>query len=233
MTGIEKNLDLTMRYKRGSIFMTDLGYQTGNIQGKKRPCIIVSNDNANQHAPILTVIPLTTKLKKSLPCHLEFYHNGIWQTALVEQITTVMKTQCSEFLGFVDARTMILLDYVIKCQLNLSLNFDTSSFEIICKNYITRTQAKELRVNEQTLQEIEKSNGHWIMINENENENEIQPQPQQCCESSKKKKRRAWTADLRCSFLSDYESLSAEEIAEKYNISKASVYTYASMFRRL
>ena len=188
-----------VEYKRGSIFMTDLGYQTGNIQGKKRPCIIVSNDNANQHAPILTVIPLTTKLKKFLPCHLEFYHNGTYQTALVEQIMTVMKTQCTEFFGFVDARTMILLDYVIKCQLSLSLNFDASSFEIICKNYTSNIES--------------------------------QPQLQQCCETSKR--RREWTADLKCAFLSDYESLSAEEIAKKYDISKASVYTYASMFRRL
>lgn len=218
------------QYKRGSIFMTDLGYQTGNIQGKKRPCIIISNDNANAHAPILTVIPLTTKLKKFLPCHLEFYHNGIYQTALTEQITTVMKTQCCEFLGFVDNRTMTLLDYVIKCQLSLSLNFDISSFETICENYITRTQTKELRVNEQTLQEIEKSNGRWTMINENATQ--LQPQAQQCCETSQKKKRRAWTADLRRAFLSDYESLSAEEMAEKYNVSKVSVYTYASMFRR-
>lgn len=200
-----------IEYKRGSIFMTDLGYQTGNIQGKKRPCIIVSNDNANQHAPILTVIPLTTKLKKFLPCHLEFYHNGMYQTALVEQITTVMKTQCSEFLGFVDARTMILLDYVIKCQLSLSLNFDASSFEIICKNYTNNFESQP-----QTQVQLQP-----------------QPQPQHCCELSQKKKRRVWTADLRCSFLSDYESLSAEEIAEKYNISKASVYTYASVFRRL
>lgn len=217
VTATEKNLDLTMRYKRGSIFLTDLGYQTGNIQGKKRPCIIVSNDNANQHAPILTVIPLTTKLKKSLPCHLEFYHNGIWQTALVEQITTVMKTQCSEFLGFVDARTMILLDYVIKCQLSLSLNFDASSFEMICKNYINNVEAQS-----QTESRAE-----------SQAQLQAQPQLQQCCESSQKKKRREWTADLRYTFLSDYESLSAEEIAEKYNISKASVYTYASMFRRL
>ena len=210
-----------VEYKRGSIFLTDLGYQTGNIQGKKRPCIIVSNDNANQHAPILTVIPLTTKLKKFLPCHLEFYHNGIWQTALVEQITTVMKTQCSEFLGFVDTRTMILLDYVIKCQLSLSINFDTSSFEIICKNYINGVEAQsqvESRVESQAQLQPQL---------------QLQPQSQQCGESSQKKKRREWTADLRHTFLSDYESLSAEEIAEKYNISKASVYTYASMFRRL
>lgn len=198
------------QYKRGSIFMTDLGYQTGNIQGKKRPCIIVSNDNANAHAPILTVIPLTTKLKKFLPCHLEFYHNGIYQTALTEQITTVMKTQCCEFLGFVDNRTMTLLDYVIKCQLSLSLNFDISSFEIICKNYTNNFESQS-----QTQVQLQP-----------------QPQPQQCCETSQKKKRRVWTADLRCAFLSDYESLSAEEIAEKYNISKVSVYTYASMFRR-
>lgn len=202
-----------IEYKRGSIFMTDLGYQTGNIQGKKRPCIIVSNDNANQHAPILTVIPLTTKLKKFLPCHLEFYHNGTYQTALVEQITTVMKTQCSEFLGFVDARTMILLDYVIKCQLSLSLNFDTSSFEIICKNYINGIES-QAQIQTQC-------------------QSQPQPQHKQCCETSKKMKRREWTADLRYTFLSDYESLSAEEIAEKYHISKASVYTYASMFRRL
>lgn len=208
-----------IEYKRGSIFITDLGYQTGNIQGKKRPCIIVSNDNANQHAPILTVIPLTTKLKKFLPCHLEFYHNGTYQTALVEQITTVMKTQCSEFLGFVDVRTMILLDYVIKCQLSLSLNFDASSFEIICKNYTNNFKSQSQTQFQSQVQTQPQS--------------QPQPQPQQCCESSKKKKRREWTAELKYTFLSDYESLSAEEIAEKYNISKASVYTYASVFRRL
>ena len=43
---------------------------TGSLQGKKRPYVIVSNEKGTSNADIITVMPLTHRIKKRhLPVH--------------------------------------------------------------------------------------------------------------------------------------------------------------------
>ena len=56
--------------KRGDIYFVDFGE---NIESNKqcgiRPAVIVSNNRANKHSPVITVVPLTSKI-----CAMERYN---------------------------------------------------------------------------------------------------------------------------------------------------------------
>ena len=56
--------------RRNSIIWVDLGARKGHIQSGCRPCIVVSCNKANKHAPVYTVIPGTTQYEKAdFPVH--------------------------------------------------------------------------------------------------------------------------------------------------------------------
>ena len=75
-----------------------------HIQGGRRPVVIMSNNNANKYSPVVTVVPLTSKLKKrSLPTHVTLFAEGLStvSTALCEQLTTIDKSQLIRRVGTV------------------------------------------------------------------------------------------------------------------------------------
>ena len=51
-------------YKRGDIYLADLGTPAGSVQGGVRPVINIQNNTGSFFGPTLIVIPLTTELKK-------------------------------------------------------------------------------------------------------------------------------------------------------------------------
>ena len=62
-----------MKVRRGDLLYADLGVQyQGSIQGGMRPVVAVSNNKANQHSSVITVVPLSGKIEKrqSLPTHV-------------------------------------------------------------------------------------------------------------------------------------------------------------------
>ena len=51
--------------RRGEIYYVDFGVKNGSCeQGGIRPAVVVSNNKANANAPVITVVPLTTKIWK-------------------------------------------------------------------------------------------------------------------------------------------------------------------------
>lgn len=88
-----------LKITKGKIYTVDLKAD-GNLQGKKRPCIVLSV-NGN----ISTIIPLTSKLKR-----LDLYSHVVVQTTdnkgkiydsmcLLEQIQTVNNSSIKSFYG--------------------------------------------------------------------------------------------------------------------------------------
>ena len=56
---------LDMKIRRGDILYVDMGGQyEGSMQGGMRPVIVVSNNMANKHSTVITVVPLSTKINK-------------------------------------------------------------------------------------------------------------------------------------------------------------------------
>lgn len=49
--------------KRGDIYFVDFGQNIDTCkQSGIRPAVIVSNNRANEHSPVITVVPLTSKI---------------------------------------------------------------------------------------------------------------------------------------------------------------------------
>ena len=58
-------------YRRGDIYLANLGKPEGSQQGGVRPVVILQNDIGNYYSPTLTLAPLTSKTekKKRQPTH--------------------------------------------------------------------------------------------------------------------------------------------------------------------
>ena len=58
--------------KRGEIWYVDLGeFDNTSVQRGMRPAVIVSSDMVNGKSGVVTVVPLTSKMKKTwYPCHI-------------------------------------------------------------------------------------------------------------------------------------------------------------------
>lgn len=60
---------LLMKIRRGDILYADLGVQyQESMQGGMRPVVVVSNNRANKHSTVITVVPLSTKIYKNRAC---------------------------------------------------------------------------------------------------------------------------------------------------------------------
>ena len=91
--------------RRGDIYYEDLGVPNGRCQSGLRPVLVVSNDTANAHAPVITVVPLTSKRKAMhMPTHVLLPRQAVTglkhtSVALVEQVTTIDKAQLLSHAG--------------------------------------------------------------------------------------------------------------------------------------
>lgn len=103
-----------MDIRRNTIVWADLKNQKGHIQSGRRPCMIVSCDIANKHAPVYTVIPGTTQMEKAdFPVHFTVHPKDVkgalkWPTVfLTEQMTTIDKDQIIQIAGYVSNEDII------------------------------------------------------------------------------------------------------------------------------
>lgn len=102
---------------RMEIWFADLGKHPGRcVQEGVRPVLVVSNNKANTHSQAVTVLPMTSRMKKPLlPSHVplgslsmvishdyhEYFHAAL---VLVEQITTIDKDMLIRYVGRVQSR---------------------------------------------------------------------------------------------------------------------------------
>lgn len=96
--------------KRGDIYLADCGHGDGgsSLQRGVRPVLVVSNDMANTHSPVVTIVPLTgrTMKKRSLPTHVLIpcsKGHGLTRPsmALAEQVTAIDKCKLAERRGHI------------------------------------------------------------------------------------------------------------------------------------
>jgi mRNA interferase MazF len=96
---------------KNDIIMVELN-NSGSIQSGLRPCVIVSNDKANTHSPVILIAPLTSRTKKELPTHVNLEPsntNGlsVVSTVLAEQIMAVNKTSIKKWVGKLNERETV------------------------------------------------------------------------------------------------------------------------------
>ena len=83
------------QFRPGDIVLVNLNKDKSSvIISKKRPAIIVSNNDTTRTSSLLHVVPLTTSLSKHYsPTHVKFKRNNIQNIALCEQITAVSSNE--------------------------------------------------------------------------------------------------------------------------------------------
>lgn len=107
---------------RGEIYWFRYGGgKEGSEQQGTRPCVVVSNEKANQFSPIITVVPLTSAAKKRLPTHIDVRSAIVPSVALCEQVSTIAKDRLSTYIGVCTDEEMAAIDRGLLIQLGLKL----------------------------------------------------------------------------------------------------------------
>lgn len=104
------------RYIRGQVWWQrpTNGKTVNGVQNDGRPVIIISNNAANRFSTAITVVPLTTAVKKDLPTHMKILmEDGKTSTVLGEQIRTVSVETLDKYIGTLDEDKMIELNRMV------------------------------------------------------------------------------------------------------------------------
>lgn len=114
--------------KRGDIYYVDFGQdmRTRKTRGM-RPVVVVSNNKANTHSLVITVVPLTSRVgkKQYLPTHVlipETASNGLNRPsmALAEQVEALDKERLMCYKGRVtDQQVMTRITQALQVQLGV------------------------------------------------------------------------------------------------------------------
>ena len=93
--------------KRLEIWSADLSRIDGShVQQGFRPILIISNDLANTYSPVITAIPLTSRLTKCpMPTHIQPQGHGLTKTslALCEQVLSLDKVRLKKKMGAIES----------------------------------------------------------------------------------------------------------------------------------
>lgn len=113
-----------MNPMRFEIWQAELPATKGShVQSGCRPVVVVSNNMANMYSPVVTVVPLTTKIgKKRLPTHVLVLSSGLRNVslALCEQLSALDKSRLTHYIGYIsDADDCAALDRAMAVQLGL------------------------------------------------------------------------------------------------------------------
>jgi len=111
-------------YRRGDIYLADLGKNIGSEQGGCRPVLTIQNDIGNHFGPTLIVAPITSRIRKKSEqpthCRLEAMDFlNAFSMVLLEQITTIDKSRIKKYMGSLDKDQMDKVDACIGVSLGL------------------------------------------------------------------------------------------------------------------
>lgn len=111
----------TRAYQRGAVVLVDLDPVTGSEQGRKRPCIVLSDMQtvrASGARPLYFVVPLTTanKLAGPLAPQLQQRPGGLPadSTALVMHSRSIDPARIVRQWGTVDAKDVATLQAAVR-----------------------------------------------------------------------------------------------------------------------
>ena len=80
------------------VFWVDLSPTIGSEISKKRPCVVISPDEMNEHLHTVIVAPLTSTIKK-YPYRVDCVVNGKSGSIALDQIKTTDKVRFSNCMG--------------------------------------------------------------------------------------------------------------------------------------
>lgn len=116
-----------MNVERGEIYWVDLSGSKGSEQRKKRPCLIIQNDEGNRHAPTTIIAPVTGRnSSETYPFEVPLTPdetNGLEKQSLVDlsQIRTASKKhRIQDKIGELPQKKMQEVNEAIRYSLGLN-----------------------------------------------------------------------------------------------------------------
>lgn len=111
--------------KNMELWTAEIPTVPGHVQHGRRPVVIVSNNAANTHGPVVTVVPLTSKTKKGqLPTHVLLRGYGLRcaSVACCEQVMTLDKSCLYQRMGEVSEWfDRLAIQHALAVQLDLAV----------------------------------------------------------------------------------------------------------------
>ncbi len=108
--------------KRGEIYLVELAMEISAETDKVRPAIIISNNFFNSASPLITIIPISSRLSKVYPFQvlLNEVKNGLDKDskAKCEQIRTINKLRLKRKIGQLSKKQQEQVNNAIKLHLN-------------------------------------------------------------------------------------------------------------------
>ena len=104
---------------RGDVYWINFDPSVGSEIQKKRPAVIVSNNDSNKYISRVQVIPLTSNVNRVYPCEALVLIRGKQGKVMADQLTTVDKSRVGDFIGTLHTEDMKKITKIIKLQLAL------------------------------------------------------------------------------------------------------------------
>ena len=114
------------RIRRGQVWEVELEPVRGSEIGKRRPCLVVTNDVANRSSPVIAIVAITSRApKRDYPFMVEIPQEAgmarkSWVTCA--HIRTVSKERLGSYRVSLDAQTISRVDRALAIQLGLDPN---------------------------------------------------------------------------------------------------------------
>lgn len=106
--------------KRGEIHWVNLDPSIGNETKKTRPGLIVSNDAGNEFSGIVTIAPITSKIKNVYPFEVKVVVKGKAGKVMLNQCRTIDKSRLVGKIDSIDQATMEQVEEAIKIVFGLN-----------------------------------------------------------------------------------------------------------------
>ena len=105
--------------KRGAIYWVDFEPARGGEIRKRRPAVVVSNDESNYALNRVQVVPVTSNVTRMYSWEAPVQVDGRACKALADQIRTVTKERLLRYVGDVTLAELRGIERAIKLQLAL------------------------------------------------------------------------------------------------------------------
>lgn len=106
--------------KRGEVYWVNLDPTVGTEINKKRPCLIISNDEGNEESSRVTVAAITSSVKTVYPFQVKVCVQNREGKVLLNQIRTIDKQRLDGKIAALDKETMNQVDEALKISLALA-----------------------------------------------------------------------------------------------------------------
>ncbi len=106
--------------QKGEIYWVDMPYYSTTVISNIRPCVVLSNNQANKNSKTILVTPITRRLKRpELPCHVTLNDKNMVK---LEVIIPVEKEKITGYYGKLTEKQMREVNQAMLIELGLYRN---------------------------------------------------------------------------------------------------------------